>query len=71
MTNNTTSAAATALQGVNAASTLRAIRLAVEDHTEHGQSAITLWAVSSMLEDHYGLDLKSDEFLRVIKGLAA
>ena len=56
---------------VQAGRALRAIRLSVEDHAEHGQADITLYAVASILEEHYGVELNSELFLGVLGGVAA
>ena len=43
---------------------LRAIRLSVEDLQEHGQADVALWAVASILETHYGVELGADTVLQ-------
>ena len=58
-------------RALQASRALCAIRLSVEDHAEHGQPDITLYAVASILEAHYGLELNAESFLGVSGGLAA
>ena len=43
---------------------LRAIRLSIEDLQEHGQMDVALWAVASILETHYGVELGADALMQ-------
>ena len=51
-------------KALGAQRTLQAVRLCIEDLQEHGQTDVALWAVASILETHYGVDLHSADMLQ-------